>query len=238
LSLDRDELEEGLEAAKARSGASLEADLEKLSVEDRQPVANDLVGTPGPSSRLGLDIGPRISPVRPWQPDLPSILTVYIVSIAKAQSYPEIIYTHPNLPRHIVFALPSLKIDSWAYKDALTKLLAALRPLIDQSTNILVKPGITDQLDVIRDAGEKELRGSMVDGLSRPVDAVGSRKMIIPIALLLLCAFSLDGTVQPGELSKNSISNVLLSLVALWPDSNPPRAALKRVNEVLLGPGR
>jgi hypothetical protein len=97
LSLDRDELEEGLEAAKARSGASLEADLEKLSVEDSQPMANDLVGTPGPSSRLGLDIGPPISPVRPWQPDLPSILTVYIVGIAKAQSYPEIICTHPFL---------------------------------------------------------------------------------------------------------------------------------------------
>jgi len=237
LNLDRDELDEGLETAKTRS-TSLEADLGKLSLESQTgPTIERAVGVPGPTSRLGLDIGPSISPTQVWSADMSTGLTIYIVSVPKAQAFSDIVYTHSSLPRIIVFAFPSPKIDSWAYKDALTKLVAAIRPQIDQPTSILLRAGTTDHIDLITKSREQD------DSLPRtsaslpaPVDMVGSRKMIMPIALLLLCAFPLDeSTAAEADLTKGSISNVLLSLVALWPDSNPPRAALKRVNEVLLG---
>jgi len=237
LNLDRDELDEGLETAKTRS-TSLEADLGKLNLESQTgPTVEQAFGVPGPTSRLGLDIGPPISPAQVWSADMSTGLTIYIVGVPKAQAFSDIIYTHSSLPRLIVFALPSPKIDSWAYKDALTKLLTAVRPRIDQSTNILLVAGTTEHIDLITKSQEKD------DSLPRtsaslpaPVDVVGSRKLVIPVALLLLCAFPLEESIAAEEdLTKGSISNVLLSLVALWPDSNPPRAALKRVNEVLLG---
>jgi tRNA A64-2'-O-ribosylphosphate transferase len=237
LSLDRDELDEGLEAAKSRS-ISLEADLEKLDLGS-QPgsTLEQAVGAPRQTSRLGLYIGPPISPVQTWKADSATVLTIYIVGISKAQAFPNIIYSHPSLPHIIVFALPSPKIDSWAYKDALVKLLAALRLLFDQSTKVLLKSGTTEHIDLITKSQEQDDSLSQrLRSLSPPIDPVGSRKTVIPIALLLLCAFPLDESVAAeASLTKGSISNVLLSLVALWPDSNPPRAALKRVNEVLLG---
>jgi tRNA A64-2'-O-ribosylphosphate transferase len=236
LSLDRDELDEGLEVAKTRS-TSLEVDLEKLNLGSQPPTLEHVIGAPRPTSRLGLDVGPPISPVQTWKADMSTVLTIYIVGISKAQAFPNIVYSHLSLPNIIVFALPSPKIDSWAYKDALAKLLAAVRPMIDQSTYILLKAGTTEHIDLITKSQEKDDSFPKTLGsLPAPVDTVGSRKTVIPIALLLLCAFPLDENV-PTEtgLTKGSISNVLLSLVALWPDSNPPRAALKRVNEVLLG---
>jgi tRNA A64-2'-O-ribosylphosphate transferase len=235
LSLDRDELDEGLEAAKTRS-TSLEVDLEKLNLGSQPPTLEHVIGAPRPTSRLGLDIGPPISPVQTWKVDMSTVLTIYIVGISKAQAFPNIIYSHPSLPCAIAFALPSPKIDSWAFKDALGKLLAAVRPMIDQSTYILLQAGTTEHIDLITKSKEQDdsLRPA-AEALPAPVDTVGSRKMVIPIALLLLCALALDTEVDVEALTKSSIANVLLSLVALWPDSNPPRAALKRVNEVLLG---
>ena len=236
MSLDRDELDEGLEAAKTRS-TSLEVDLEKLNLGSQPPTLEHVIGAPRPTSRLGLDVGPPISPVQTWKADMSTVLKIYIVGISKAQAFPNIIYSHPSLPNIIVFALPSPKIDSWAFKDALAKLLAAVRPMIDQPTYILLKAGTTEHIDLITKAqGKDDSFRPAFEALPAPVDTVGSRKMVIPIALLLLCAFPLDENVPTEKgLTKGSISNVLLSLVALWPDSNPPRAALNRVNEVLLG---
>lgn len=237
LGLDRDESDEGLETAKTRS-TSLEADLGKLNLESQTgPNVEQVVGVPEPTSRLGLDIGPPISPAQAWSADMSTGLTIYIVSVPKAQAFSDIVHTHSSLPRIIVFALPSPKIDSWAYKDALTKLLAAVRPRIDQSISILFRAGTTEHIDLITKSQEKDDSLSQtLASLPAPVDVIGSRKLVIPIALLLLCDFPLDESIATeADLTKGSISNVLLSLVALWPDSNPPRAALKRVNEVLLG---
>ena len=235
LSLDRDELENGLEEAKSRSD-NLIADLGKLDLDGQPSPLAAVVGAPGPSSRLGLDIGQPISPVQSWLADPSSTLTIYIVGIEKAQLYPDIIYSHSSIPDTIVFALPSPKIDSWAYKDALRRLVTTIRPLLETSTRILLKPGSTNHIDlIIKSADKDDSLSPTFEGLPRLVDQEGSRKTIIPIALLLLCSFSLNNVVQVDALTKGGISNVLLSLVALWPESNPPRAALKRVNEVLLG---
>ena len=247
LKLDRDVLEEGLETAKSRSGG-LAAGLENLGLEEghgqkdhRLSVTNgssQLVGAPRPTSRLGLDIGLPTSPVDAWDAGPSSkVTTVYVVGIPKAQAYPETIYTHPSHPLQLVVALPSPKIDSWAYKDALAILAKAIRQDLDPSTAILLRPGTTHHLDQVISTNEKNADSlpQRLQVLAPPEDTVSSRKTIIPIALLLLCAFSLDGQLaDDDELTKGMISAVLLSLVGLWPDSNPPRAALKRVNEVLL----
>jgi len=233
LSLDRDDLEDGLEEAKSNN---LAADLGKLDLNGQPGPLAAVVGVPGRSSRLGLDIGPPISPVQSWSAEPSLTSTIYIVGIEKAQLYPDIIYAHSSIPDTIILALPSPKIDSWAYKDALMKLVATIRPLMDVSTRILLKPGSNRHIDLVIESADKDDSLSpAIEALPRSADEVGSRKSIIPIALLLLCSFSLDNVVQVDALTKGGISNVLLSLVALWPDSNPPRAALKRVNEVLLG---
>ena len=236
LSLDRDELDEGLEAAITRS-TSLEADLEKLNLESQASILEQAVGAPQPTSRLGLDIGTPISPVQTWGADRSTVLTIFIVGVSKAQAFSDIVYLNPSLPRTVIFALPSPKIDSWAYKGALTKLLTAIRPFIDQSTNILLKAGTTEHIDLIaKSQKQDDSLPQTIGSLPAPVDTVGSRKTVIPIALLLLCAFRLDESIAAeAGLTKGIISNGLLSLVGLWPDSNPPRAALKRVNEVLIG---
>jgi tRNA A64-2'-O-ribosylphosphate transferase len=208
--------------------------------DSRQSGSSQLIGAPRPTSRLGLDIGHPTSPVDAWDIGPSSkIMTIYIVGIPKAQAFPATIYTHPSHPLHLVVALPSPKIDSWAYKDALSKLVKAIRQNLDPSTKIVVRPGTDQHLDQVISTDEMNAESlpSRLDGLSPPEDTVSSRKTIIPIALLLLCTFSLGGQSAEDdseELTKSSISNVLLSLVGLWPDSNPPRAALKRVNEVLL----
>jgi tRNA A64-2'-O-ribosylphosphate transferase len=246
LNLDRDELEKGLETAKSGS-ANLDVGLGNMSLNDgngpgdpRQSGSSQLVGAPRPDSRLGLDIGPPTSSVDAWDAEPSSkVITIYIVGIPKAQAFPATIYTHPTHPLHLVVALPSPKIDSWAYKDALSKLVKAIRQNHDMSTKILLRPGTDQHLDQIISTDEKNAESltRRLEVLSSPEDPVSSRKTIIPIALLLLCAFSLDGQAADDddeELTKSSISNILLSLVGLWPDSNPPRAALKRVNEVLL----
>lgn len=46
--------------------------------------------------------------------------------------------------------------------------------------------------------------------------------------------FTEDGADEIEAIDKATIARHLHTLVALWPDSNPPRAALKRVNEFLM----
>ena len=62
-------------------------------------------------------------------------------------------------------------------------------------------------------------------------DLVAARKAILPLALLYMCILTQEGV----KVDKGFISKRLSVLVGLWPDGNPPRAALKRVNECLIG---
>jgi len=78
-----------------------------------------------------------------------------------------------------------------------------------------------------------------------PAELVDARKAIIPLALVLLCALpelasanSTSSADIPGPMTKAEIADELHKLVALWPDGNPPRAALRRVNEYLMSEGR
>lgn len=74
-----------------------------------------------------------------------------------------------------------------------------------------------------------------------PERLIDYRKALIPIALVLLLSNPdlLDDPsrgLDTENISKKDIGDMLHQLVALWPDGNPPRAALKRVNEYLMSP--
>lgn len=238
--------------------------MEKLGFRDREaggggssksnPNSKPLVGVPGPSSRLALDVGPPVTPVEPWSPESETsgAVTIYVVEIAKGQSYSNTIYPFTTQgSSDVVIALPSPKTDSWGYKACLIKLVSYLRDILTESTPVTLVPGTTEHLDLAiclastLQTTETTPPPMRLDIVSKPADMVSARKFVIPIALLLLCAYAglLRGATEEASeeeedaeeiLTKGQISSVLLSLVALWPDGNPPRAALKRVNEVLL----
>jgi tRNA A64-2'-O-ribosylphosphate transferase len=264
LKMERDALERGLDEAVA--SAALATKMAKLDVQggsssavDSEPWA-DLVGVPNPTSHLALALEPPVVPVKPWQTPPPEdLITIYVVEITKGQSYPDIIYPVPTSkdtkPTSLVLAIPSPKTDSWGYKTCLVRLIADLRGIVSDVIRIVIKGGSTANLDaVIADKAASDQKASVqdrLDALPTPTD-VPTRKVILPIALLLLCSFPRlhppppqrlegedeDETDKEDEeeviMTKSQISSVLLSLVALWPDGNPPRAALKRVNEVLM----
>lgn len=240
LALDRDELDDGVNEVTAH--AAIETGMSAMSLGSNDPASSKaMTGAPSSSSRLALDLGPPVHPVDSWtHGDYRESITIWVTEVAKSQAYPEIIYTFPatGRPTDIAMAVPSAKTDSWAHKAALVKLIAFLRPHTQDETCLVLRRGTTAHLDLLIDTKEADGdTAARLAGLPTAPDLVSARKTILPVALLLLCSFpQLDpdtsGTAE--ELSKSSISTVLLSLVALWPDGNPPRAALKRVNEILL----
>lgn len=267
LAFDRDELEGGLETV--RHEQSLVKQMGHLTSQDAEDRAESpgaaadtrYTGVPNPESRLAVDLGPPVVDVGPWRLPAGSSrrTTVWVTEIQKPALYPERVYRYPPLAigtgqhegdQHIGLALPSPKSDSWAYKAAMSKLLDTLGGL-DESTSLVLKPATKAHLDLLASvlaAPENDVGthiGSRLDTLPcSSLDIVSSRKMLIPIILLLLCSFpdlsasSGAGSAQTARLDKTRISDVLLLIVALWPDGNPHRAALKRVNEILLAGDR
>lgn len=250
LSLDRDELEQGVEDIIKEDALRSGVDHLRLSDPIIETAAEGLgpsmlTGIPRAESRLAVDLGPPVTSATPWRAPSSSPVTIWITEVTKSHTYPQTIYAmpaSPARPQHLALALPSPKADSWAYKAALTRLVSAVKPLLDvEEVSMVLRPGTTAHLDLFASPSHvKEDSGDSLDRLSPPSDLVSSRKMILPLSLLLLCSFPALGGDEgsTGKLDKQAISGVLLSLVALWPDGNPPRAALKRVNEILLGSGR
>ena len=250
------------------NGLELDTNLKKPG----EPSHSTLTGVPTSRSRLAVDLGQPVSLVDPWTPISSRTINIWIKEVNKSQTYPETIYTHPSqgVIRNIGLALPSPKADSWGYKSALTKLVSALKPQMEEEgCSLIVRPATSSHLDLLVKSKNEDNQDISIDidialeKLAGPEDKVSSRKLLIPILLLLLCTFpnlqpalpdptseakpNLNANfeadadaerVVDAKLDKGGISTVLLSLVALWPDGNPPRAALKRVNEILLGSGK
>jgi tRNA A64-2'-O-ribosylphosphate transferase len=238
--MDRGDLDTGLQDLKDGTTA-LEAGLQGLELDHTQESTTEyLTGVPISDSRLAVNLGPPVVPVNTWSIPSDRTINIWIVEINKAQTYPETIYI-PNSEekiRHIGLALPSPKADSWGYKSALIKLVSSLRTM-NGNDALIIRSATLDHLNVLVDPPQQ--LDDVLRELDTPQDQVSSRKTLIPIILLLLCAFPAltpGSSVNNGPLDKAGISTVLLSLVALWPDGNPPRAALKRVNEILLGSSR
>jgi tRNA A64-2'-O-ribosylphosphate transferase len=150
-----------------------------------------------------------------------------------------------------MFALPSPRSHGKDFIIALGSLVTKLRALASQSITlqVLLSPGreeeLTTAVDIYKkgvssNSGERQtsLRNSLPSSssLTGP-ELQAARKAIIPVAIALLSAIpGLEDRVDEGELDvdKAVIADYLHTLVALWPDGNVQRAALKRLNEFLM----
>lgn len=240
-------------------------ELEPQSSQRGDSATSNLTGVPTSGSRLAVDLGRSVIPVDPWTLSPVRTIHIWVFEVAKSQTHPETIYTYPTQRvTHIGLALPSPKADSWGYKSGLIKLVSALKSqseIEETECSVIVRPASSAHLDQLISLEQNTDTDIDIDDalekLEGPEDIVSNRKFLVPILLLLLCTFTnlqpklpntktkaagdAEEEVEQGaevKLDKGHISTVLLTLVALWPDGNPPRAALKRVNEILLSSGK
>ncbi|WVQ79955.1 hypothetical protein IAT38_002056 [Cryptococcus sp. DSM 104549] len=202
------------------------------------------IGIPTPSSLLALSLGPpSADPPTPWA-YAQSPFTVLVVEVDKyPKSTPYAIQSETRL----VFAVPSAKSDGKAYAGALGELVEWVRQKVGQGEGVILKPGsMADLVTALRARlDEDELASSTLDPTIPPPAPADARKLIIPLAVVLLCSIprtslqpSAEAAAPPPPITKAAIAEKLHSLISIWPDGNPPRAALKRVNEILMSDGR
>lgn len=203
--------------------------------------SSELTGVPSPNSLMALDIGPP-STKASW-----SLSPSKVLRIVPVEKYPKnipfLLEVHPS---ERVLAVPSAKTGGKSYAIALRELVDYVKTVsIEQSKPIVLSLGkaadfqkaiaVRDNTQAIDPAAIK------ITSSSSLADA---RKIILPLALVILCAlpgiseYSTRSPPIDGSLSKDLVTNKLHGLVALWPDGNPPRVALKRVNEFLMGEAR
>lgn len=228
-------------------------------VSDHHPTA-----VPGPSSRLALAIGPPISP-SPWLfPSSPSCSAIYyvrVVPIDKPSKHETPQWILPLTQDTSVFLCPLAKSDLKGYTHSVAALVDHVRRLVrDRSSGVMLCPGGKADLESAKRQQQQQQLDTAkspatlpetTNSLLAPAD-VDSRKLILPLALALVLAIPSisQPDLQPDsdsdsdsdsdempEITKAEIADVLHGLVSLWPDGNPPRAALKRVNQYLMSEG-
>lgn len=223
----------------------------------------DLIGVPTPHSRLAVQIGPPISPTPAWTPQYrrkplssPNTHTIRVV-LADKQRHPSFTYAYGKGTS--VFACPSARAEPKAYGMALDELVDHLDGVMEREdgVGIVLVPGVDTDVKAARQLQErpgdpKSKTGDVEvddDVLALPPAnptqerMLDYRRTIIPIALVLLLSnpnlLDLEDAshgIDTQKITKKDIGDMLHRLVALWPDGNPPRAALKRVNEYLMSP--
>lgn len=224
LSADRDDLESLVEDI-VSGVADLSSNLDSLRVGQYQAI-----GVPGPTSKLALIIGEPSSSQPIWQRS--TTHTIRIINLDKPKKGDNHIYR--TSPTSSIFACPSARSHPGAYTHSLDFLVDHAEDLLDEGASIVLRPGSSAQLESAIQADNNKVDLEDI-ALSAP-DDIEARRTILPLALdLLLCIPDLDGTMeQKGLVDKGAVADMLHQLVALWPDGNPPRAALKRVNEYLM----
>lgn len=204
----------------------LVSDLGTLRIDDTP------TGVPGPKSKLALSIGTPTSSL-PWKCD--TIHTICIVTVDKPRKGESPI--HHTSSHSSIFACPSARSHPGAYTHALNDIVDHVEDLLDEKLHIVLRPGSANQLEQAAALADGESLHFDDVALS-PSDAVEGRRTILPIALALLLSIpdladSL-GSRATVRVDKGIIADMLHQLVTLWPDGNPPRAALRRVNEYLM----
>ena len=226
LAVDRDDLGELVEDI-VGGLEGLTSNLGGLKVDDVSAV-----GVPGPSSKLALAIGAPSSSST-WTYPAP-IHTLRIITIDKSRKGEP--STYRTSPTSSIFACHSARSHPGAYTHALDDLVEHVEDLLDEECSIILRPGTSEQLDQALKLEEGETV-ELEDISLSPEDAIEGRRTILPLALVLLLSIpDLAGHLaeRNGLVDKGVIADMLHQLVALWPDGNPPRAALRRVNEYLM----
>ncbi|OXH37291.1 tRNA '-O-ribosylphosphate transferase [Cryptococcus neoformans] len=194
-------------------------------------------GVPSPNSLMALDIGSP-STEASWSLSPSEVLRVVPVD-KYPKNTPFLLGVHPS---ERVLAVPSAKTDGKFYATALRELVDYVRKVsIEQSKPIVLRPGkAVDVQKAIAIGDNAQSIDPAAIKITSPSSSVDARKVILPLALVILCALpgisesSTHALPAEGNLSKDLVADRLHRLVALWPDGNPPRVALKRVNEFLM----
>lgn len=199
-----------------------------------------MVGFPTATSRLALAIGPPAQLEPPWTLTIAAFSTIWIVSVDKSPK---------GTPNHIVpvggedviFVCPSARDAGKEFPRALEAFVDYVRTL-DASRGILLRSGDKRHLEAALSQSAATDHRPPPAAKDLPLTSPSSemRKTILPLALAIALAVPglAGGTTGSGKegqaVSKADIAQTLHHLVSLWPDGNPPRAALKRVNEYLM----
>jgi tRNA A64-2'-O-ribosylphosphate transferase len=219
------------------------------------------IGVPRSTSRMALDIGRPVIDCPDWSPEGQSTITLYIGEVEKPLSGRGNRWIY-NLGKSKscdkLVALPNPKVDPKPYDSAMRS-VGQLAEALSPGTNLLLRPArqadLAHFLAPLTHEG-KDAPDFIPSTSTTPLplsELIAARKVIIPAALVILCsnaslreASSIEaGDGSGGEESEKSddedelvdkalIASQLHSLVSLWPDGNPPRAALRRVNESLM----
>lgn len=219
------------------------------------------IGVPRSTSRMALDIGRPVIDCPDWSPAGQSTITLYIGEVEKPLSGRGSRWIYDlgkskNCDKLV--ALPNPKVDPKPYDSAMRS-VAQLAEELPPGTNLLLRPARQADLAHFLAPLAIEPKDAPVfipSTSTTPLplsELIAARKVIIPAALVILCsnaslreASSIEaGDGSGGEESEESddedelvdkalIASQLHSLVSLWPDGNPPRAALRRVNESLM----
>jgi tRNA A64-2'-O-ribosylphosphate transferase len=226
LSADKDDLPELVDELVSES---ITQDLHGISLASHSSSPSHLhpTGVPSPSSHLALAIGLPTNPTG-WHSN-----AFHLVLVVPVEKCKDSLFVFPVKPGVSVFAAPLAKADSKAYGAALLSLVEHFRTISDA----ILAPGTFAQLDLARrmaDADEPRPDFDATPGAAN----VDARKAILPLALALTLAIPILSCTPAGGVSKTDIADALHVLVSQWPDGNPPRAALKRVNEYLMSDRR
>ncbi|WOO81207.1 tRNA A64-2'-O-ribosylphosphate transferase [Vanrija pseudolonga] len=251
LSTPRDELP-GLVDDLVEEGTGITAALEKVHLADSESTTSSLetlwTEATVVSPTLLVDLGPTIrSPQSSVLSSVTQRVTVRVVDIAKPSSSTSYVHACEATSDGpvIVFSLPSARTHPKEYGKALGQLVEHLQskfPALGDKAALLISPGQQSELDTAvqfstigeQQKSEPSTWPSSLH-LSKP-DLQASQKSLLPLLVALTCSFPKLGhdAVDDPDVDKGVIAARLHSLVALWPEGNPPRAALKRVNEFLM----
>ena len=232
LRVPRDELREVVD--ELVSGA-LSGSLDQLALDTtaqrpwRQPT---LIGFPESGSRLALELGDSIGAASVWDHAQVETATTYVLQLDKPPKDLPALAPLDSTESAWLLVLPNPRADGKSYVETLSEVLPDIGSTMAKQPAILA-PGSQEHLTAA-------LSHHSDPAISKPFkstwtpnqeDLVSARKVIIPFVIALACHLDAE---EGGSVDKDNISRYLQRLVSLWPDGNPPRVALRRINEVLM----
>ncbi|WVQ67329.1 uncharacterized protein L199_005525 [Kwoniella botswanensis] len=215
-------------------------------------IGESTIGIPDESSRIALRIGSPIIPTSTKWKYATSSINPIIVRAVEYEKYPKDL---PRLldftPEERILAVANSKTEGKAFESTLSELVDLVKGEGGERGVVLVH-GRKEDVELVLKTYQKS-QAQPQEGKRQqeekvkldepPEPSVEGRKLILPLALALICSMpASNDEVQQGKedmvLTKSDIAVKLHSLISLWPDGNPPRASLKRVNEFLMSGDR
>lgn len=194
-----------------------------------------------------LDLGTPCGP----KADIPQLRKSVVLRVVEVNKPPKdtpfIVPISKNDSSQVfLFILPSARSQQKEFLHALATVEAHLDKFpLGHEMDLIVSPGTKTEMDAAiawhraGNAADKDPHITLSPVTAMPEgDLQAARKAILPLAVALLCSIPAINADIDVDLDKSAVADVLHNLIALWPNGNPPRAALKRVNEFLMSDER